>query len=255
LKNLKKILYLSFCSFLVFGAAAANTSAQERPRLVVKTISSMPVNQPPAAAKPTTTNKVKSLASSTPLHDTTASTRPILTNEIAVVPKADQPLVKKTASSMAVNAPSSAKKMAYNSAVSSGMLHSIESKLGIPYRYGSAGPNRYDCSGFVWAVFHDAGIDFERMSARSLWAMGQQVSDEEKYKFGTLVFFNGLGHVGIVADENGFYQASSSKGITYSKFEGYWEKRIVGFKRLPMTAENSPELKKAVESELSKQNR
>lgn len=254
MKNLKKILYLSFCSFLVFGAAAENTSAQERPRLVVKTISSMPLNQPPAA-KPATTNKVKSLASSTPLNDTSTSTRPTLTNEIAVVRKADQPLVKKTASSMPVNAPSAANRMAYNSAVSSGMLHSIESKMGIPYRYGSSGPNRYDCSGFVWAVFHDAGIDFERMSARSLWAMGLPVSDNEKYKFGTLVFFNNLGHVGIVADENGFYQASSSKGITYSKFEGYWENRIVGFKRLPMTAENSPELKIAVESELSKQNK
>ena len=46
---------------------------------------------------------------------------------------------------------------------------------------------------------------------------------------------NGLGHMGIVADENGFYHASSSKGITYSPFKGYWEKRIVGFRRLPVS--------------------
>ena len=39
--------------------------------------------------------------------------------------------------------------------------------------------------------------------------------------------------VGIVADENGFYHASSSKGITYSPFKGYWEKRIVGYRRIP----------------------
>ena len=108
--------------------------------------------------------------------------------------------------------------------------------MGIPYLYGSSGPNRYDCSGFVWSVFKDAGIEFERSSARTLWANSVPVTGDDRFKFGTLVFLNGLGHMGIVADENGFYHASSSKGVTYSKFAGYWEKRIVGFRRLPMSA-------------------
>lgn len=111
-------------------------------------------------------------------------------------------------------------------------MRGIQSRLGIPYRYGATGPNRYDCSGFVWAVFQDAGIDFERTSARSLWAASEPVTGDERYKFGTLVFLNRLGHIGIVADENGFFHASSSKGITYSTFKGYWENRIVGFRRL-----------------------
>ena len=38
--------------------------------------------------------------------------------------------------------------------------------------------------------------------------------------------------MGIVADENGFYHASSSKGITYSPFAGYWSGRIVGYRKL-----------------------
>jgi hypothetical protein len=42
-----------------------------------------------------------------------------------------------------------------------------------------------------------------------------------------------LGHVGIVVNEEGFYHASSSKGVTYSKFAGYWSKRIVGYRRIP----------------------
>jgi len=62
--------------------------------------------------------------------------------------------------------------------------------------------------------------------------MGEPVTGDERFKFGTLVFMNGLGHMGIVADENGFYHASSSKGITYSTFKGYWENRITGFRRL-----------------------
>jgi hypothetical protein len=63
--------------------------------------------------------------------------------------------------------------------------------------------------------------------------MSEPVTGDERFKFGTLVFLNGLGHIGIVADENGFYHASSSKGITYSPFKGYWEGRVVGFRRLP----------------------
>lgn len=119
------------------------------------------------------------------------------------------------------------------------MQRSIFTKLGIPYLYGSTGPNRYDCSGFVWAVFNEAGINFTRQSARSLWNMSMPVEGDERFRFGTMVFLNGLGHMGIVADENGFYHASSSKGITYSPFKGYWEKRIVGFRRL-VTSDLSP---------------
>jgi len=104
----------------------------------------------------------------------------------------------------------------------------------------------------VWAAFKDAGIDFERMSARSLWAMSEPVSGDDRFKFGTLVFFNHLGHVGIVADENGFYQASSSKGVTYSKFEGYWEKRIVGFRRLPTAPTTAPAAEQLTTEELAK---
>jgi peptidoglycan endopeptidase LytE len=125
--------------------------------------------------------------------------------------------------------------MVYRSIQSSMIMKGIQSRLGIPYLYGSSGPNRYDCSGFVWSVFRDAGLEFERSSARTLWNDSVPVEGDERYKFGTLVFMNGLGHMGIVADENGFYHASSSKGITYSPFKGYWEKRINGFRRLPMT--------------------
>lgn len=116
------------------------------------------------------------------------------------------------------------------------MQNSIYSKLGIPYLYGSSGPNRYDCSGFVWAVFGDAGMAFTRSSARNLWAMSEPVTGDDRFRFGTLVFMNGLGHMGIVADENGFYHASSSKGITYSKFDGYWENRIVGYRKLNLSS-------------------
>ncbi|MDQ1524660.1 MAG: hypothetical protein QOG00_2825 [Pyrinomonadaceae bacterium] len=116
------------------------------------------------------------------------------------------------------------------------MMAAIDTRLGSPYVYGTEGPRVFDCSGFVWSVFQSAGVNFERGTARHFWANFNPVSEDEKYKFGTLVFFNNLKHVGIVADENGFYHASTSQGVTYSTFSGYWGSRITGFRRVPLPA-------------------
>jgi peptidoglycan endopeptidase LytE len=114
------------------------------------------------------------------------------------------------------------------------MLSAIQERLGVPYRMGSTGPYRYDCSGFVWSVFQQAGVEFTRSPVRSLWQVFEQPTEGEKFKFGTLVFFNHLHHVGIVADENGFFHASSSHGVVYSRFDDYWTKRVNGFRRVPL---------------------
>ena len=230
--NFKKVVYLAVCIAAFSVVFTGSASAQKRDR-VVKSDTSRPVNQPPAPARDTT----KPLTSSQPTN------RPPLETRIVVVGAGQnsQPLVKKTASEKPVTsastAPSSSTRSPlYNQALTRDILGGIQSRLGIPYLYGSTGPNRYDCSGFVWSVFQDAGIFFERASARSLWNTFEPVYGDDRFKFGTLVFLNGLGHMGIVADEKGFYHASSSKGITYSPFKGYWEKRVVGFRRVPANA-------------------
>ena len=114
----------------------------------------------------------------------------------------------------------------------------IDERLGSRYRWGATVPGTFDCSGFVWATFRAAGIDFDRGSARNLWARFEAPAPEEQYKFGTLVFFNHLSHVGIVADENGFYHASRHHGVVYAPFAGYWAKHITGFRQvlLPVQA-------------------
>jgi cell wall-associated NlpC family hydrolase len=110
----------------------------------------------------------------------------------------------------------------------------IDERLGARYRWGATGPSTFDCSGFVWSTFQSVGIDFERSSARTLWARFTEPAPEEQFKFGTLVFFSNLAHVGIVADENGFYHASRHHGVVYSPFNDYWLSRIDGFRRVPM---------------------
>jgi peptidoglycan endopeptidase LytE len=208
----------------MFAAAVFSSSAMSQARdRVVKTTSSQPTNLPTAV--------VLQQPEKAPAK---TATRPVLENQIVVVKteSTSQPLVKKTGSSMPTNAPVSAKATVYGPNVSQRLDQAIKSRYGTPYHYGSTGPNTYDCSGFVWSAFQEAGINFTRASARSLWNESEPVDGDERFKFGTLVFLNGLGHLGIVADANGFYHASSSKGITYSPFKGYWEKRIVGFRRL-----------------------
>jgi NlpC/P60 family len=111
----------------------------------------------------------------------------------------------------------------------------IDERLGTRYRWGGTGPKGFDCSGFVWSIFQSAGIDFERGSARNLWGRFEAPAPDERYKFGTLVFFSNLAHVGVVVDEHGFYHASRHHGVVYSPFNDYWVSRIDGFRKVPLT--------------------
>lgn len=212
--SFKKLIWSCLCTVLCIAGFSADAFSQDRERVVTK-------NESRPVESQKTTQQTK---------------KPTLTNQIVV--QSAPPLVKKTGSSkpvaLAANYAASKNAAGFGAVLKSSMMRSIQSKLGIPYLYGSDGPNRYDCSGFVWAVFQETGIDFDRTSARSNWSTFEEVTGDERYKFGTLVFFNRLGHMGIVVDEEGFYHASSSKGVTYSKFKGYWEKRIVGFRRVPI---------------------
>ena len=114
------------------------------------------------------------------------------------------------------------------------LFAAIESHLGAPYRYNTTGPNTFDCSGLVWRTFNDIGVNFTRGPARSYWAVFEAPPVGEQFKAGTLVFFSGLTHVGIVADEKGFYHASRRNGVIYSPFSEYWLSRIDGFRRVPL---------------------
>ena len=134
--------------------------------------------------------------------------------------KASKPLISKTGG------------LQYQQLLSS----AIEVRLGSPYRWGATGPSSFDCSGFVWSIYQSAGLGFERASARTLWTRFAAPVPEEQYKFGTLVFFSNLAHVGIVADEHGFYHASRHHGVVYSPFNEYWLKRIDGFRKVPVMA-------------------
>jgi len=68
--------------------------------------------------------------------------------------------------------------------------------LGAPYRWGAAGPNSFDCSGFTMFVFRQVGVSLPH-SSRAQINCGQRVSRADLQP-GDLVFFrNPIGHVGL----------------------------------------------------------
>src|SRR5215831_7324147 len=101
----------------------------------------------------------------------------------------------------------------YTKEIESSLYEAISSRLGLPYLWAGTDDNGYDCLGFVWRVFREAGVDFDRTSTRNLWQKLPEASQEESTRFGTLVFFQGLDHVGIVHDADSFYHASTSGAL------------------------------------------
>ncbi len=129
----------------------------------------------------------------------------------------------------------------YTNDTSAMLYNAIAKKLGVRYRYFGMDDSGYDCSGFVWRVFQDAGASFDRVAARTLWSQLPRATIDETKQFGTLVFFNGVRHVGIVRDAYSFYHASRSQGVTLSFFAGYWGRRVTGFRRAPVSLIPEPE--------------
>lgn len=68
-------------------------------------------------------------------------------------------------------------------------------QLGKPYSYGAEGPNSYDCSGLTMKAWAAAGVNITR-TTNSQYAATKRV-DKSNLQPGDLVFFSGLGHVGL----------------------------------------------------------
>lgn len=104
--------------------------------------------------------------------------------------------------------------------------------LGTPYVYGACSREAFDCSGFVYFVFQNFGIQVPRSSSQ-FENFGREVSIDNVKKGDILVFLsptrNAIGHIGIVTNANGmeseFIHASSSKEmkvmISSLRQEGY----------------------------------
>ena len=68
-------------------------------------------------------------------------------------------------------------------------------QLGKPYSYGAEGPGSYDCSGLTMKAWAAAGVNITR-TTNSQYAATKRVA-QSALQPGDLVFFSGLGHVGL----------------------------------------------------------
>ena len=105
--------------------------------------------------------------------------------------------------------------------------------LGIRYRWAGSSPSSgFDCSGFTMYLYRKVGVGLPHNAAMQ-YRYGRAVS-RRNLRAGDLVFFNGLGHVGIYLRGNRFIHASSSgSNVKISSLSGTWYgARYVGARRL-----------------------
>ena len=103
--------------------------------------------------------------------------------------------------------------------------------LGVPYRWGGTSPRSgFDCSGLVRFVYGRLGISLPHSSYAD-YTLGRRVA-RRWLKPGDLVFFHGLGHVGIYAGHGKFIHAPhSGTRVRYSTLAEYGS-AYVGARRL-----------------------
>ena len=93
--------------------------------------------------------------------------------------------------------------------------------LGVPYVWGGASPSGFDCSGLVMYVYAQLGISLPHYTVAQ-WNATEPISSPAP---GDLVFFNGLGHVGIYIGGGRFVNAPHTGSVvridSLSSFGGY----------------------------------
>ena len=84
--------------------------------------------------------------------------------------------------------------------------------VGVPYAWGGASPGHgFDCSGLVMYVYSKLGVSLPHHAA-SQYHYGREVS-RWALKPGDLVFFSGLGHVGLFIGKGRFIDAPQSGAV------------------------------------------
>ena len=106
------------------------------------------------------------------------------------------------------------------------VLNWAYSKLGTPYLYGGTGP-RYDCSGFTMMAWRQAGVSIPRV-APDQYNATRRVARADLQP-GDLVFFDGLGHVGIFVGGGKFIHSPHTGDVVkVTSLSGYYSSHFVG---------------------------
>ncbi|AQQ54251.1 C40 family peptidase [Planococcus lenghuensis] len=106
--------------------------------------------------------------------------------------------------------------------------------LGAPYAWGGTTPAGFDCSGFIYYVYKQAGSSMGRTNTTGYYNYAVSVTAPQ---LGDLVFFrdtyrSGISHMGIYLGNREFIHAGSSGGVQVSSLDNsYWKSKFDSFKR------------------------
>jgi len=114
------------------------------------------------------------------------------------------------------------------------VLNVAQPLQGIPYVWGGSSKSGFDCSGFIYYVYKQAGLDVARTNTTGYDARSYDVSNPVP---GDLVFFSdtyrpGISHMGIYLGNNQFIHAGGDRVQITSLSNSYWGGKFTGFKRL-----------------------
>jgi peptidoglycan DL-endopeptidase CwlO len=104
--------------------------------------------------------------------------------------------------------------------------------LGVPYVWGGSSPGGFDCSGLVMYVYAQVGVSLPHYTGAQ-WGMGVPVAYSDLQP-GDLVFFDGLGHVGIYIGGGEFIHAPHTGDVVRidSLSEGWYAATYDGARRI-----------------------
>lgn len=114
------------------------------------------------------------------------------------------------------------------------LIDVAQSVMGTKYLFGGNSPSTgFDCSGFIYWAFNQAGEKIGRYSSEGYYNRSFIINNPS---VGDLVFFentykSGISHMGIYLGNNNFIHAGSN-GVTISSLNNsYWKKHFHSFKK------------------------
>lgn len=115
------------------------------------------------------------------------------------------------------------------------VVSKANSQVGAPYEWAGATPSGFDCSGFIYWAFDEAGEDVDRLSTDGFYNRSYMIDSPQE---GDLVFFEntyktGISHMGIYVGNNEFVHAANEKtGVTKTSLDNpYWSDHFHSYKR------------------------
>src|SRR5688500_15235014 len=105
--------------------------------------------------------------------------------------------------------------------------------LGVPFVWGGASPSGFDCSGLVMYVYSQMGVSLPHNAAMQYNSVGVFVS-RDQLQPGDLVFFDGLGHMGMYIGGGQFVHAPHTGDVVKisSLYDSWYASTYVGAKRV-----------------------